>query len=56
MGAILRSMYAFFPFPAAVKAVTSRRQACNASMDGSSRSISSLALEAYSSLNFTADW
>lgn len=49
-------MYAFFPFPAAVKAMTSRRHACRASIDGSSRSISVLARVAYSSLNLTAAW
>lgn len=53
-GAILSSMYAFLPFPAAIKAMTRRRQACNASMDGSSMSSSSLARIAYSSLSFTA--
>lgn len=52
----LNIMYAFLPFPAAMKAMTSRRQACNESMDGSSVSISCLAREAYSSLSLTAAW
>ncbi len=53
---ILSNMYAFFPFPEAVNAVTSNTSACKASTDGSSVSISSLALAAKSSLRRTADW
>lgn len=53
---VLRSMYAFFPFPAAMYAITSRSSACRLSMDGSSISISFLDIEAKFSLELTADW